>query len=83
MPDETPERDAGRDPNWVGVNDGAPDDGAYDPSTVSATRGREQGLGVGERDIARQRDPSRPAADDPDADEESADPQTGDVDSAS
>ncbi len=34
----------------------------YDPSKVEATRGREQGLGVGERDLERQRDAHRPVA---------------------
>jgi hypothetical protein len=33
----------------------------YDPSELEATRGREQGLGVGARDLARQRDAARPA----------------------
>jgi hypothetical protein len=41
---------------------------AYDPSDLEATRGREQGLGVGARDLARQRDPGSPAAA-PDEDE--------------
>lgn len=40
----------------------------YDPSDVQVTRGRMQGLGVGERDLERQRDPHRPV---PPADEES------------
>lgn len=31
----------------------------YDPSEQEATRGRMQGLGVGEQDIQRQRDPTR------------------------
>jgi len=35
---------------------------AYDPSELEATRGREQGLGVGAKDLARQRDAHRPAA---------------------
>ncbi len=34
----------------------------YDPSDLEATRGREQGLGVGAKDLQRQRDPARPAA---------------------
>jgi hypothetical protein len=34
----------------------------YDPSKVEATRAREQGLGVGERDLQRQRDTHRPVA---------------------
>ncbi len=32
-------------------------DETYDPSTVEVDRAREQGLGVGERDLQRQRDP--------------------------
>jgi hypothetical protein len=32
----------------------------YDPSDLEATRGREQGLGVGARDLARQKDAGRP-----------------------
>ena len=76
------ERTPANDPNWVGVNDGAPDDTDYDPSQAQATRGREQGLGVGARDMERQRDPSRPAADHPDRDD-LTNPRTHDVDSAS
>lgn len=82
MADETPERNAATDPNWVGVNDGAPDDTTYDPSNLDATRERQQGLGVGARDLERQRDPSRPAADQPEGDD-LTNPETGDVDSAS
>ncbi len=37
-------------------------DDVYDPSKVEATRGREQGLGMGAKDLARQRDAHRPAA---------------------
>lgn len=32
----------------------------YDPSKTEATRGREQGLGVGQRDLDFQRDPGAP-----------------------
>ena len=32
-------------------------DETYDPTTVEVDRGREQGLGVGEKDLQRQRDP--------------------------
>ncbi len=42
--------------------DNVPEDAAestYDPSDLEVTRGREQGLGVGARDLARQRDPHR------------------------
>lgn len=82
MAEPKPERNAASDPNWVGQNDGSPDDTTYDPSEAAASRGREQGLGVGARDIARQRDPSRPAADDPERDD-LTNPRTHDVDSAS
>lgn len=41
----------------------------YDPSDLEATRGREQGLGVGAKDLERQRDAHRPAAA-PDEDDE-------------
>jgi hypothetical protein len=44
----------------IDAEDDKPD--AYDPSDLEATRGREQGLGVGERDLQRQRDAHRPAA---------------------
>ncbi len=33
-------------------------DGAYNPSAVEVTRGREQGLGVGARDLQMQGDPA-------------------------
>ncbi len=38
----------------------------YDPSTVEIDRGRQQGLGMGERDLKGQRDPGgvSPAASD-------------------
>ena len=36
----------------------------YDPSDVEVTRGRMQGLGVGARDLQRQRDPDRDLASD-------------------
>lgn len=41
--------------------EGEPDDRVYNPSDLEATRARQQGLGFGARDLARQRDPSRPA----------------------
>ena len=44
----------------IDAEDDKPD--AYDPSDLEATRAREQGLGVGERDLQRQRDAQRPAA---------------------
>lgn len=44
------------------ADDALPEDRRYDPSRVEATREREQGLGMGERDLERQRDPHRPAA---------------------
>jgi len=33
---------------------------AYDPDEVEVTRGRQQGLGVGARDLALQQDPNGP-----------------------
>lgn len=33
------------------------EDRSFEPGDVSATRGREQGLGMGERELAAQRDP--------------------------
>lgn len=33
--------------------------GTYEPSTQQVNRGREQGLGVGQKDIDYQRDPTR------------------------
>lgn len=38
------------------ASDDAPDD-TYEPDTVAVNRGREQGLGVGQKDIDYQRDP--------------------------
>ena len=42
-------------------SDDPPED-HYDPSAVEATRAREQGLGVGARDLQLQRDAHRPVA---------------------
>jgi hypothetical protein len=39
-----------------------PPEDHYDPSAVEVSRAREQGLGFGERDLVRQRDPHRPVA---------------------
>lgn len=47
-------------PGVEAASDDAPDD-HYEPSMVEANRGREQGLGMGERDLELQRDPQRPA----------------------
>ena len=44
----------------IDAEDDKPD--AYDPSDLEATRGREQGLGVGAKDLERQRDAHRPSA---------------------
>lgn len=41
-------------------SDDPPED-RYDPDFVQVTRGRQQGLGAGEIDLERQRDPHRPA----------------------
>lgn len=37
---------------------------SYNPSTVEASRAREQGAGVGQRDMDRQRDANRPTTSD-------------------
>jgi hypothetical protein len=59
-----PERPGRRDP---ALKDGGPDDRTsaapaetptYDPSSVEVDRGREQGLGMGQRDLDRQKDPT-------------------------
>jgi hypothetical protein len=34
-------------------------DDTYDPSELEATRERQQGLGMGAKDLQRQRDPTR------------------------
>ena len=49
------------DPNTTGADDKRED--RYDPSELEATREREQGLGVGKRDLDRQRDPTRAVED--------------------
>ena len=54
------------------VDEDPPED-TYDPSEVEATVGRQQGLGVGAKDLQRQRDPAgfgpgAPADADDDAD---------------
>ena len=36
----------------------------YEPSSVEASRAREQGTGVGQKDLSRQRDANRPATSD-------------------
>ena len=41
----------------VTTESGAPGQ-TYEPSAVEATRGRQQGLGVGQKDIDYQRDPT-------------------------
>ena len=48
------------------LSEDAPE-GAYEPSELEATLARQQGLGVGAKDLARQRDPHRlPDAEDED-----------------
>lgn len=43
----------------------------YDPSSVEVDRARQQGLGMGARDLARQRDPNlAPAVEDEESDDE-------------
>jgi hypothetical protein len=34
-------------------------DRTFDPSEIEATRAREQGVGVGQKELDRQRDPTR------------------------
>jgi hypothetical protein len=46
------------DPNTANDDDRQ---NTYDPSELEATLEREQGLGMGARDLQRQRDPGRPA----------------------
>jgi hypothetical protein len=37
----------------------ADEDRSFDPTPVEVNRGREQGLGMGERELSRQRDPDQ------------------------
>jgi hypothetical protein len=37
----------------------ADEDRSFDPSQTQVNRGREQGLGVGQRELSRQRDPDQ------------------------
>ena len=53
------EEDAPGDP---GASGDAGSDTTFDPSAVQATRGRMQGLGVGQKEIDQQRDPTRAAS---------------------
>ena len=46
----------------TGAQSDDPPEDHYEPSAVEATRAREQGLGLGARDLQRQRDPHRPTA---------------------
>lgn len=48
----------------------------FETDEVSATRGREQGLGVGARELEAQRDPGGVRI----ADDDEAEPQNGDAD---
>lgn len=48
----------GREPSAGRANPEGATDQAYDPSTVQVNRGREQGLGVGQKDLDYQRDPT-------------------------
>lgn len=54
-----PDFERGEERTFETPPDGQADD-RYDPSPVEASRAREQGLGVGERDLQRQRDAHRP-----------------------
>ena len=49
---------AGREPTAGRANPEGATDESYDPSTVQVNRGREQGLGVGQKDLDYQRDPT-------------------------
>lgn len=74
MPDPTPEPLKPTDPGGemehndprhaddlekAGENQAADEQRSYDPSNVEATRTRMQGGGMGQRDLDRQRDPTR------------------------
>ena len=51
----------------------------YDPSTAEIDRGRQQGLGMGARDLAGQRDPqSAAAAEDAEEDADTGEAEAGD-----
>jgi hypothetical protein len=54
---EDPEALQGDDADVTDDGAGGPDD-VYNPSAVQVTRGREQGLGVGARDLQMQGDPT-------------------------
>ena len=57
---QNPERETGGRPLEVGRSrpDDRPDD-TYEPTTIQVNRGREQGLGVGQKDMDYQRDATR------------------------
>jgi hypothetical protein len=62
MPGSAPTETGADKPRQLQAIDDDPPEDRYDPSPVEATREREQGLGMGERDLERQRDAHRPSA---------------------
>ena len=53
----------------------------YDPSTVEIDRGRQQGLGMGAKDLQGQRDPQgAPAATDAEEDEDGGETDAAEAD---
>ena len=55
------------EPDPAAVDDSkAFEEGRYDPSTVEANLARQQGLGVGARDLAAQEDPQVAVSEDED-----------------
>jgi len=62
-PAETPEGRPGEDVTAAGrARRPGHTDETYDPSTVEVNRGRLQGLGVGQKDLDYQRDPTEAAS---------------------
>jgi hypothetical protein len=66
--DDAPGAEARSFQTRTGEQEEPPDD-TFDPDTVEASRTREQGAGVGARELQRQRDAGRPAANDDVSDE--------------
>ena len=54
---QDPERAQGDDVDVARSNAGSGPDDVYNPTEVQVTRGREQGLGMGARDLHLQQDP--------------------------
>jgi hypothetical protein len=61
MPDDTQRQDSeklrSRDQYGAGADTGEAPEDTYEPSAVEVNRAREQGLGVGQKDIDYQHDP--------------------------